>query len=194
MKKIICCLSVLLTFISFQSHALLITDIRTNTEIMEGYDGFSTDMISLGYNPQTDIVNSVRLFVRVHEIIDDSDIDMPGTDTSEFVVFYLMLFGERMRVFADVDNESFEFTRSYSPNEETCVIWGMEECDYDPIKTGQFGVGMAASTSNLWLDEARWELDVTRAQLNEPSVPVLFLLAILSLVSCRYRQRVIAKK
>lgn len=193
MKKIIFCLSVLMTFISLQSHALIITDIRTNTAINEGYHGFSTDMVALGYNPQMDIVNGVRLFVRVHEIIDDSDIDMPGTDTSEFVVFYIMLFGERMRVFADVDNESFEFVNSYSPNEETCVIWGIEECDYDPIKTGQFGVGMAASTSNLWLDEARWELDITRTPLSEPSAAILFLLAILSLASCHFQRKTLEK-
>jgi hypothetical protein len=194
MKKIIFCLSVLMTFISLQSHALLITDIRANTEIREGSDGFSTDMISLGYNPQTDIVNSVRLFVRVHEIVDDSDTDMPDSDSREFVIFYTMLFGARMQVYADVDNESFEFARSYSPNEDTCVIWGEFECDYDPVKMGLFGIGVAASTSNLWLDEARWELDITRTYLNEPSAPILFLSAILSLVFYRYRRRGLGKQ
>jgi hypothetical protein len=194
MKKIIFLLPVLLTLISLQSHALIITDVRKDTAIREGYDSFSTDMIALGYNPITDIVNSVRLYVRVHEIIDDSDTDMPGTDTSEFVIFYMMLFGARMHVYPDVDNESFEFVNSYSPNEETCVIWGMEGCDYDPVKTGWFGIGVAASTNNLWLDEARWELDITRTSIDEPSAPILFLAAILSLISCRYWQRVITKK
>lgn len=190
MKNIIFCLSLLLTFISLQCHALIITDIRKDTAIREGHDSFSTDMIALGYNPQTDIVNSVRLFVRVHEIIDDSDIDMPGSDTSEFVIFYMMLFGARMHVYPDVDNESFEFARSYTPGEDTCVIWGIEECDYDPVKTGRFGIGVAASTNNLWLDEARWELDITRTSIDEPSAPILFLSAILLLTSCRYWQRV----
>ncbi|WP_331351045.1 hypothetical protein [Cellvibrio sp. UBA7671] len=194
MKNIIFILPVLLTLISFQSHALIITDVRKDAAIREGYDGFSTDMIALGYNPQTDIVNSVRLFVRVHEIIDDSDIDMPGSDTSEFVIFYTMLFGARMHVYPDVDNESFEFVRDYFPGEDTCVIWGMFECDYDPVKTGQFGIGIAASTDNLWLDEARWELDITRTAIDEPSAPILFLSALLSLISCRYWQRANTKK
>lgn len=188
MKKLILGFMALLAFMVTQAHALVITDIRTDTAIREGADGFSTDMIALGYDPLTDIVNSVRLFVRVHEIDDDSDTDTPDSDTREFVVFYTMLFGSRMEVHADVDNQSFEFVRSYLPSEDTCVIWGVFECDYDPIKTGLFSVGIAASTSNLWLDEARWELDITRSQVDEPSVLLLFLSALLPLVCFRSKR------
>jgi hypothetical protein len=189
MKKIIFCFCVLVTFISLQSHALLITDIRTNTELREGRDGFSTDMASLGYNPLTDIVNSVRLFVRVHEIDDDSATDTPDSDSREFVIFYAMLFGPRMQVYPDVDNDSFEFARYYSPGEDSCVIWGEFECDYDPVKTGRFSIGADVYTSNLWLDEARWELDITRTPLNEPSMPILLLSAILLLIFFRSQRR-----
>lgn len=188
MRKIVFFFAVVVSSISFQSHALLITDTRTNIAIREGNDGFSTDMVSLGYNPHTDIVNSVRLSLRVHEIIDDSDIDTPESDSREFVIFYTMLFGERMQVFPDVDNESFEFVRHYYPDEDTCVIWGEFECGYDPIKTGFFGISMSASTNNLWLEEACWELDITRTHLNEPAAPLLFLSALILLVFRRFRQ------
>lgn len=188
MKITIFYLSVLLSCISLHAHAFLITDTRMDTAIREGTDGFSTDMVALGYNPRTDVVNSVRLLVRVHEIMDDSETDTPDSDSSEFVIFYTMLFGARMQVYPDVDNESFEFVRYYSPGEDTCVVWGEFECGYDPVKTGFFGISMAASTSNLWLDEARWELDITRTHVPEPSVLLLILSALLALMLCRFRQ------
>lgn len=174
---LICCLT------SLHSQALLIVDSVKNVPLASGYTGFSTNMLELGYNPATDIAHSIRVLLSFREIVDNGDDWDAGT--TEFLIFHAMPWGYRELVYGDVSTQTITFSQSWAPGEDTCVIWGMDGCEYDPVKSGSFGIAMTNYSTNLTMDEVRWELDVTRAQVDEPPAVLLIMLGMACIAMLR---------
>ncbi|WP_039917334.1 PEP-CTERM sorting domain-containing protein [Cellvibrio mixtus] len=173
-------LATILCLLSLQSSALIIVDVVRDVPLETGYTGFSTNMREHGYNPNTDIAHSITLFLSFREIVDDGDDWDAGT--MEFLIFHAMPWGYRELVYADIDTETIAFGLSWAPGEDTCAIWDMDDnCTYDPVKSGNFGIAMTNYSTNLAMNEVRWELEVTRTAVSEPSMIILLLLSMLGL-------------
>ena len=183
MKLIKLYLLLSLSLFSLHSYALVITDSRYDFKLEEGDRGFDTNMLERGYNPLTDTVNSLHLLLTFREIDDDGATEYWEDGNTEFVIFYTMLFGVRMEVNADIDTGSYSFAQSWGAGESTCLFWDYvnDVCEWDPVKSGIFGIGISVYTDNLWVTEATWTMDVTRAAVAESSPVVLFALGFLML-------------
>ncbi len=171
--------TVFLLFLSLQSYALIITYSEKNFSIEPGNSGFSVNMLDYGYNPRTDIANNIKVFLSFREIVNNGDDWDAGT--WESVTFYGRLWGFRELTIPDVSTETIDFSAYWRPGEDTCVIWDVDACAYDPVKSGGFGISLWTWTTNLALDEVRWELDITRAKVNEPSAAILLILGLVCL-------------
>lgn len=177
-----------LAFMVFPAHALVITDRILDRKINSDYTTIATDMLALGYDPERDIVNSIRLTLRFSGIVEDDGLDEYGeVDLTKQVHFYTRLFGVRMWVHTNVENEVISFLETYLPGQDSCINWDWGGCTYDPLETGNFGILFWTSNENLWLDEALWELDITRQHVNEPAPFILSLLGGLALLISRRR-------
>lgn len=193
MKLLKLYLLLMLSLLSLHSFALIITDSHYDFKLYEGQREFSTNMLARGYDPTTDTVNSLDLLLVFREINDDGATEHWEDGNTEFVIFYTMLFGPRMRVNADIDTGSYSFSRSWAEGESTCLFWDEtgEVCEWNPVASGIFGIGVDVYTDNLWVTEATWKLDVTRANLAEPSAIGLFVLGLLLLAVLRCKQLIL---
>lgn len=193
MKLLKLYLLLMLSLFSLHSFALIITDSRYDFKLDEGQRGFSTDMLARGYDPLTDTVHSLDLLLVFREINDDGATENWEDGNTEFVIFYTMLFGPRMQVDADIDTGSYSFARSWAEGESTCLTWDEtgENCAWDPVAAGVFGIGVDVYTDNLWVTEATWKLDITRANLAEPSPVALLVLGLVLLIVLRCKQLIL---
>lgn len=180
----------LLSLFSLHSYALTIIDSRYDFQLAQGDSVFGVNMLEHGYNPVTDTINSLDLLLALREVNDDDATENWDDGTTEFVVFYTILFGSRMTVEADVDTGSYTFGRSWASGESTCIFggYGGEPCEWDPIASGIFGLYVFAATDNLWVTEATWKMDFTRAFVAEPSPATLFVVGVLILGILRRNQ------
>lgn len=186
MKHLRWYLALIFCLTSLHSHALVIVDSLKNAPLELGYTGFSTNMLELGYNPDTDIAHSIRVLLSFREIVDNGDDWDAGT--MESVIFHAMPWGYRELVYSDVSTETISFDVSWASGEDTCAIWLIDGCGYDPVKSGHFSIAMTNYSSNLMMDEVRWELDITRTQVNEPSAALLLMLGMTCLAILRRKK------
>ncbi|PUA29491.1 MAG: hypothetical protein B0W54_02570 [Cellvibrio sp. 79] len=180
---------IFLALLSSQTHALFLVDIQKDIAVGE-FTTLSADMTDHGFNPKTDRLLRVDLFIYFRELNDDSLTDMPGDETAEFMGFTKILFGQRFNWSADIDTGLYTEGTSFDPaNENNCAWWDENfNCVYDPVKSGYLFIGLQTAPDTLWVDEVRWEVEVLRKDLDESSS--LMLLAIgLFLLGAFRRQR-----
>lgn len=173
---------IFLALLSSQSYALFLVDIQKDIAV-GAFTTLSADMTVHGFNPKTDRLTKVNLFIYFRELNDDSLTDMPGDETSEFMGFTKILFGERFSWDPDIDTGLYTENTSFDPAIEYHCLWWDENsnCVYDPVKTGLLFIGLQTAPDTLWVDEVRWEVEVLRKELDESSSLVLFLIGLLSL-------------
>jgi len=190
MKLLKLCFLWSMSIFSLHSYALTITDSRYDFQLPEGDSVFDVNMLEHGYNPLTDTIDSLNLSLVLREIVDDDATENWEDGTTEFVIFYTILFGARMTVEADVDTGFYTFGRSWAPGESTCIFGGYdgEPCEWDPIGSGVFGLYVFSGTDNLWVTEATWTMDFTRAVVAESSPATLFTVGVLILGILQRRQ------
>ena len=180
-------LALILCLSSLHSNALLIVDSIKNVPLEVGYTGFSTNMFDLGYNPATDVSHSIRLLLSFREIVDNGDDWDLGT--MESVIFHAMPWGYRELVYSDISTETISFGLDWELGEDHCTVWLPDgECGYDPSRSGRFSISMTNYSSNLIMDEVRWEFDVTRTLVSESSTAILLMLGLACLVISRRKK------
>ena len=174
---------VFLLAVSFQAHALVITSTSYNVELPLGYSYITADMKSLGYNPKTDTMNYASLSLHFREIIDNGDDWDAGTN--EMIILYTPMFGIGREVYGNMDTQVVSHSRD-SFDEYTCLNWDeWGNCSWDIVETGKFGIILDVYTENLILDKVYWSLDVTRAEVDEPSTGILLALGLMVLCVLR---------
>ncbi len=170
-----------LALLSSQSSALFLVDIQKDIAVGE-FTTLSADMTIHGFNPKTDRLLNVDLFIYFRELNDDSLTDMPGDETAEFMGFTKILFGERFNWNPDIDTGLYTESTAFDPaNEYHCLWWDENfNCVYDPVKTGLLFIGLQTAPDTLWIDEVRWEVDVLRKELDESSSWMLLVIGLFS--------------
>ena len=96
-----------------------------------------------------------------------------------------MMWGYRELADGDVSTETITFSTSWQPGQDTFVMWGVDECEYDPVKSGAFGIGIWDASDNLAIDEVLWEFDFTGTSVSEPSTFLLFVIGLFGFVMAR---------
>lgn len=173
---------------SLQTNAFVLIDIQRDIAV-EQYTSVQAHMTDHGFNPLTDRVTRIDLFLYFRELNDDSLTDRAGDETAEFVGFSKVLFGERFNYDADVDTGLTSFHAWFPPESENTCLWldEFDQCVYDPVKTGVMGIGLQTTPDTLWLDEVRWEVEVLRREVDEPASLLLFATALCALVWVRQK-------
>lgn len=175
-----------------QSNALVITNTIALNNQLSVDNSFTFDMISQGYNPLTDSINFVTMSFDIKEIVEDPFEDHADMDDNirEFVIIYDRFLHYR-GIFADMDTGVVSDTTSWTPQEECRYgdyVDGEEICYFKPDQDGFFYSYWAVYTDNLWMNSISLSIDVTRADLDEPSSLLLFM-SLLSLLIFKTRVR-----
>ncbi|HTF96780.1 MAG TPA: hypothetical protein VL995_11655 [Cellvibrio sp.] len=172
-------IALLIMCLSFNANALIFVDIKKDIAV-DADTSISADMTTYGFDSRIDRVIQVDLYLYFRELNDDSNTDMPGDPTSEFVSFGAVLFGERLSWVADMDTGIHSMHRNFFPTDGDTCMWidEFDNCVYDPLKTGQFGIGIHTAADTLWLDEVRWEVEVIRTHVDESASLALFCIGL----------------
>ncbi|HTF95065.1 MAG TPA: hypothetical protein VL995_02950 [Cellvibrio sp.] len=168
-----------------KTFALTITDtIQFNNKLERDWHQFTFDMISEGYNPDTDSITMVSFTIDIREIFTE-----PFEDEE-----YAEEFREPLLI-----HDWFLFYRSYFPDIDTSVstdriFWsrtndclyevqfmGTTECLFQPDIDGLFFSSWQVGTDNLWLNSVSLSIEVIRSKVNEPSVLFIFITTLLVL-------------
>lgn len=180
-----------------KSYALLITHaIPVNNQIA-GSHSFTFDLVSQGYNPDTDSINLVIFSYDVKEIVEDPFEDTPDMEEREFVIIYDHFLYVR-GVIADMDTGSVS-ERVHWESGEGCLFSGYdsnneEVCYFQPDKDGFFYSYWDVATENLWMNSISLTIDVTRSNVDEPSPLVLLSGALFLLILRREKYRLNIKQ
>jgi hypothetical protein len=182
---VICCST-------FSANALLLSDVHEfNAPLVSGQSaGFNFNIADHGYNHLTDTITDIKLSFDFREIVETEEDMENWEDMSawEFVIFYSWIFDGR-DVYADIDTGSITFEASWNKTYE-CQYYdnvdGDEICRHNLDLFGEMSSWLVPYTDNLWLGEARLDVEVTRASVPEPSSILLLALGLIGLVA---RQR-----
>ncbi|PUA30625.1 MAG: hypothetical protein B0W54_09185 [Cellvibrio sp. 79] len=188
------CLFFLMLLPCAKSYALLITHAIPVNNQVAGSHSFTFDLVSHGYNPDTDNINWVIFSYDIEEIIEDPFEDTPDMEEREFVIINDH-FLYRRGVFADMDTGSFS-ERLHWTRGEGCLFSGYngyeEVCYFQPDNDGFFYSYWDVATENLWMNSISLTIDVTRNYVDEPS-PLMLLTMVLSLLIIRQRNTVLSQ-
>lgn len=167
-------LFILLLLPPSRSYALIISDVIPFNNQLSESNSFTFDMVSQGYNPDTDVIRWVTFAYDIKEIIEDPFEDTAEMeDAREFMIIYDRFLYTR-QVFADVDTGVFSERIEWNRTEECRYGDGGEICYFQPDQDGFFNSFWAVYTDNLWLNSISLTIDVDRTEVPEP--PAIFLL------------------
>jgi hypothetical protein len=184
-----------LMLLSANSYALLITDTIAFDNKLETQNFFRFDLMEQGFNPATDTISIVTFAFDIKEIVEDPFEDGPTSpdEIREFMIIHdpFMFF---RGVFYDVDTGVYSQS-TYSVISEGCMRWGTSEsgeeiCVFNPGLDGRFYSSWEVYTDNLWLNSVSVTIDVTRQDVDEPSLLLLLTTLLLALIfRFRFRKR-----
>lgn len=174
------------------SYALVITHLHNIDNQISGYQTFTFDLISQGYNPTTDVINWVVFSFDVKEIVEDPFEDTPADmDEREFVTIYDRFLYVR-GTFPDMDTGVVSERLYWTPM-DTCRFYtyidDQEICSFQPDQDGMFYSYWSVDTDNLWMNSISLSIEVTRTNLDEPSSLLLFAWLVPLLIMRRRKLR-----
>lgn len=183
-------------FIASSANALILTDTHEfNAPLVSGEPGgFRFNIAKHGYNHLTDTITNITLSFDLREIVEtEEDFENPDDmSTWEFIIFYSWIFDGRS-IFADVDTGPLIFNSSWTKTYDcqySAYVDGDEICWDNLDLTGEMSSWFVPYTDNLWLGEARLDVEIARVTLPEPAAILLFGLGLISLGT---RQKILAK-
>ncbi|GGY75143.1 hypothetical protein GCM10011613_20810 [Cellvibrio zantedeschiae] len=189
-------LKIVLVFLFFtfasSANALLLSDVREfNAPLVSGRTaGFNFNLANQGYNHLTDTITNIKLSFNFREIVQtEEDLEhWEDMSTWEFIIFYSWIFDGRA-VYADIDTGPLTFESSWIKT-YTCqysdYVDGEEICRQNLDLSGEMSTWFVAYTDNLWLADARLDVEIDRVAVPEPSTFILCCLGLFGLALKRY--------
>jgi hypothetical protein len=170
------------------ANAFIMSDVHEiNRNLIQGeYVEFDFDLTGEGYNSLTDSITNIKVSLDLREIVEteENPEDAPGNDDWEFVIFYSWMFNGR-EYFLDVDTGTLTFETPWSKNYDCqfySVVDGDETCVQNLDLYGNMPSSLFVGTNNLWLGEARLDVEINRTSIPEPSSIFLLGLGLFGLV------------
>lgn len=170
------------------ANALLLSVVHeVNAQLVSGEEvGFIFNLVDQGYNRHTDTITGINLSFDFREIVDTEENleDLDDIENWEFIIFYSRIF-EGRKVYADIDTGIITFSSHWNRPYE-CQLYGYDDDDQEICREnldlyGVMGSWVVPYTDNLWLGEARLDVEITRASIPEPASILLFGLGLIGL-------------
>lgn len=179
---------VLLGLFSLNSHALIISDvILVNKTLDLTWHRFDFDLTKHGYNHLTDSINSIELSYDFSKMIDEVD-DFENYETLETIQLNSYIFDGRINYF-DINPGVISQRTSWQKDESYCEKENYDtgECEFNLDLNGTARESLSVYSGNVWLGDVTFSVDVTRAEVPEPSAITLLFLGLLLMVIVRNR-------
>ncbi len=177
--------------LSSYAHAFTISDVINVNRVLEHeWHTFDFNLTNRGYNYLTDTINYVELSYDFSQMVDEQD-DYDFPETLETVQMNSYIFDGRMLIY-NLDPEVFSQRLYWQKNESACQKENYDtgECEFNLDLYGTARESLNIYNGNVWLGEVRFTVDVTRANVPEPSALMLTALGLFAIfLGVRFRNR-----
>ena len=187
------CLAVV-CLLPLSSHALIISDvISVNKTLDVGWLDFKFDLTKHGYNHKTDTIKFVGLSYDFSKMIDESD-DFDDPSTLESIQLNSYIFDGRTN-FYDINPGIISSRLSWQKDESYCEKENYDtgECEFNLDLNGTAQEYLSAYSSNIFLGDVTFSVDVDRVDVPEPSPFILFGMGFLAMCAARGRLALVKK-
>lgn len=161
------------------ANALVITDVISVNKTLElGWRAFDFNIAKHGYNHLTDTINFIELSYDFSKMVDEVD-DYDDYETLESIQLNSYIFDGRNYIH-DINPEIISERISWRKDESYCQKedYDTGECELNLDLNGTARELLSVYNGNIWLGDVTFSVDVTRANVSEPSSFILLMLGL----------------
>jgi hypothetical protein len=170
------------------SYATVISDVISFNKVLP-VDGYNLEfnIAEQGYNYLTDTINWVTISYDFTNMIDEFD-DIEDMSTLESLQINSYIFDGRT-YFNDINPGVYKVREAWNKNLNYCQLENDGVCELNLDKDGMAREILSIYSSNIWVGDVTFSVDVTRTEVPEPSTLILFFLGLSTLFVGRKLQR-----